>query len=48
MEDVTYKYTTRYNETIIRRLEDSVNQTFIDTQLLVAKLELNKINVVIQ
>mmetsp|Transcript_24497 Transcript_24497/g.23524 ORF Transcript_24497/g.23524 Transcript_24497/m.23524 type:complete len:456 (+) Transcript_24497:119-1486(+) len=44
VEDVTYKYTSRYNETVVRRLEDSVNQTFIDTQLLASKLELNKID----
>lgn len=48
VEDVTHKYTSKFNETVVRRLEDSVNQTFIDTQLLAAKFELNKIDVVIQ
>lgn len=42
ISDVTYKYTSKFNETVLRRLSDQVNQTFIDSVLLSAKLELEK------
>jgi hypothetical protein len=41
VQDVTSKYTSKFNETLLRRLQDKVNQSFVDLKLLAAKSELD-------
>ena len=43
VQDVTAKYTTRYNETLSRRLLDNVTQPFVDERLSATRVELSKI-----
>ena len=40
LRDVTAQYTTKFNETVIRRLKSEINQDFIDEQLLAAQDEI--------
>jgi hypothetical protein len=43
-EDVTARYTTKFNESVARRVGDGVNQTVIDSALAYARAHLNEMN----
>jgi peptide-N4-(N-acetyl-beta-glucosaminyl)asparagine amidase len=42
VDDVTAKYTTRFNETLLRRKDDYVNSTFIEERLEQVRRELRE------
>ena len=42
VEDVTAKYTTKFNETLLRRQDDDVNTTFIEERLIRIRQQLRE------